>query len=142
MASTMYDPSCNALQCILSYFIRFKVSFYNMIFSQIHKPCISIESTQFSKVIYLEKFVGDKLTFITFSRRRSITNRLSNFQEAVIVELQGSLDKTDDILGKRLNLRCFLALEQLKKTLKFLAARKLFPRARLITNMNINSRYL
>ena len=64
MASPMYDPSCNALRCIVSYVIRFQVSFYNMIFSQIHKPCISIESMQFSKVIYLEKFVGDKLTSI------------------------------------------------------------------------------
>ena len=33
---------------------------------------------------------------------------------------------------------CFLAPEKLKKTLTFLTARKCFPRARLISNININ----
>ena len=55
-------------------------------------------------------------------------------------ETHAGLDRTDHTVSKVITVEviCFVAPEKLQKTLKFLELLSLFPRARLLANMNIN----
>ena len=55
-------------------------------------------------------------------------------------ETQVGLDRTDYTQGNNVEKAYFLAQEKLEKTLKCLLVHKLFPRARIIENVNTNFR--
>ena len=63
---------------------------------------------------------------------------LKPLSSATLKKRTTDLDRTDDIQRNKVENRSFLAPEWLKNKLKFLVVQNLFPRARLLANMNIN----
>ena len=55
-----------------------------------------------------------------------------------VQETLTNLDRTDNSKANRVEIKSLLTPKKRKKTLRFLGTQKLFPRARLSANMNID----